>query len=355
MNKQSPSTANDLPPHSKVLVTGAAGYIGSITVRALLRRGHRVVALDSLVSGHRDFVKEVPFYHGEVGDAAFLRQVFAEHPDIAATIHFAAFISVPESVERPTDYFFNNVAQSAILFQTLAELKQQRLIFSSSASLYDSPADGRVDEESPLKPSSPYARGKLTCEHLLEDISAISELRAISLRYFNPIGSDGQTGPYLPESGSLLGRLLHAQNSGEAFTITGTDHPTRDGTGIRDYVHVTDLAEAHVQALERFSLAFEAGQTHSVINLGSGNGVTVREFVAAYQNAARRFEIESGDRLTPLDVQDGPARPGDVTGAFADTTRAGQLLGWRAETPVEDSILSALHWNKAWQARKQQH
>ena len=272
----------------KVLVTGGAGYIGSTTAKALEEAGHVPVILDSLLSGPRAFVRDRIFYEGDIADRALLTRIVDEHPDLDATIHMAARIVVPESVEQPYAYYRDNVAKSLELFDQLVALGKPRVLFSSSASLYATPSDGfEVTEDDALAPGSPYARTKRMMEQVLEDMAAATDLRAIMLRYFNPIGSDPdlESGVYVKEPSHVLGQLvLAARGQKDAFTITGVDLPTRDGTGLRDYVHIWDLARAHVRAVERFDdVIAAAGEPSVVINIGRGDGVTVRELVTAFE------------------------------------------------------------------------
>src|SRR3954468_21841761 len=262
----------------KVLVTGGAGYIGSVTAKALEEAGHTPVILDSLLSGPRAFVRDRIFYEGDIADRALLRRIVDEHPDLDATIHMAARIVVPESVEKPYEYYENNVSRSLELFDQLVALQKPRILFSSSASLYGTVPDFEVTEDSPLDPQSPYARTKRVMEMALTDMAASTPLQAIILRYFNPIGSDPdlESGVYVREPSHVLGQLvMAARGQKDSFTITGTEHPTRDGTGIRDYIHVWDLARAHVRAVERFDEVIAAAEAPSVvINVGTGSGVT---------------------------------------------------------------------------------
>jgi len=322
----------------KVLVTGGAGYIGSITCKALEAAGHTPVVLDNLLTGPRQFVRDRIFYEGDIADRALLRQVMDEHPDVEATIHMAARIVVPESVEKPYEYYRDNVAKSLELFDELSALGKNRVVFSSSASLYALVEGFAVDEESPLDPPSPYARTKHVMEMVLQDLTAATDLRGVILRYFNPIGSDPDlaTGVYAREPSHVLGQLtLAAQGLKDAFTITGVDHPTRDGTGLRDYIHVWDLARAHVAAVERFDeVVAQTGETAPVLNLGTGEGVTVRELVAA-------FEDVFGQQVP---VREAPPRPGDAVGAYAKVDRARDVLGWEAQHELRDGIASALAW-----------
>jgi UDP-glucose 4-epimerase len=232
------------------------------------------------------------------------------------------------------------VAKSLEFFDQLVALGKPRVLFSSSASLYAKVEDFEVTEESPLSPNSPYARTKLMMEMALSDIAVSTELRAIILRYFNPIGSDPdlESGIYAREPSHVLGQLvMAAQGQKDAFTITGTDHPTRDGTGIRDYIHVWDLAQAHVTAVERFDAVLGQVEAPStIINVGTGEGVTVRELVAA-------FEKVFG---TKVPVREAPPRPGDAVGAFANVDKARDVLGWTSSLSIEDAIGSALAWGR---------
>ena len=322
----------------KVLVTGGAGYIGSTTAKALEMAGHTPVILDSLLTGPRAFVRDRIFYEGDVADRDLVRRVFAEHPDLDCTIHMAARIVVPESVAQPQVYYRDNVAKSLELFDELVRLGRTRVVFSSSASVYAAAEDFEVTETSPLAPASPYARTKHMMEQILEDMTRASGLRALILRYFNPIGADPelQSGVHVREPSHVLGQMvMAATGQRDAFMVTGTDYPTVDGTGIRDYVHVWDLARAHVAAVEKLDDALaRTGSTSSVLNVGTGRGVTVRQLLAI-------FEQVFGRRVPTVD---GPPRPGDVPGAFANVDRAKEVLGWRSELSVAEGVASALAW-----------
>ncbi len=324
----------------KVLVTGGAGYIGSTTCKALEAAGHTPVVLDSLLTGPRVFVKDRIFYEGDIADRDLLSRVVEEHPDIESTIHMAARIVVPESVEQPYEYYRDNVAKSLTLFDQLTELGKPRVLFSSSASLYATKEGFEVTEEDPLDPGSPYARTKRVMEMVLTDMAAATDLRAIILRYFNPIGSDPdlESGIYAREPSHVLGQLvMAAQGLKDAFTITGVEHPTRDGTGIRDYIHVWDLAQAHVRAVETFDDVLSAVDARStIINVGTGEGVTVRELVGS-------FERVFGQQVP---VREAPPRPGDAVGAYANVDKAREVLGWTADLTIDDAIASALAWGR---------
>lgn len=324
----------------KVLVTGGAGYIGSTTAKALEAAGHTPVILDSLLTGPRAFVGNRIFYQGDIADRGVLRRIVSEHPDIDATIHMAARIVVPESVQQPYEYYRDNVTKSLELFDELVELDKPRVIFSSSASLYATKDGFEVWESDQLAPLSPYARTKRMMEQVLDDMSRASDLRAIILRYFNPIGSDPDltTGIYVREPSHVLGQLvLAARGLKDSFTITGTDLPTRDGTGIRDYIHVWDLAQAHVRAIEEFDNVLEKeGQPCTYINVGRGDGVTVRELLAAFEGVYGK----------QVPVTEAPPRPGDSVGAFANADKAAELLGWKTELSLDEAIASALAWGE---------
>ncbi|MGH3866109.1 MAG: NAD-dependent epimerase/dehydratase family protein [Pseudonocardiaceae bacterium] len=262
-------------------------------------------------------------------------RILDEHPDIAAVVHCAARIVVPQSLAEPLAYYDNNVVGTVRLVQHLLRHGVHRFLFSSSASIYRPGADLTVDEFSPIAPCSPYARTKAMAEQILTDVAEATELRVLSLRYFNPIGADPQlrTGLQIMEPTHALGRLIIAYSTGGPFTITGTQWPTRDGSGIRDFVHVWDLARAHVSALQRFDTAM-VGETHLAINLGTGNGTTVRELVKAFQDV-------TGSRMTVLE---GPPRPGDVVGCYTRTARAVALLHWRGQKSLADGVRDALAW-----------
>lgn len=322
----------------KVLVTGGAGYIGSTIASALLDTGHTPVLLDSLVTGPAAFTRGRIFYKGDIADQELLQRIFKEHPDIVCTIHCAALIVVPESVAQPYRYYRENVVGSLELFKYLSQLGYPRVVFSSSASIYDAVPGFKVTEESPLKPSSPYARTKYMMEMVLEDLSRATNLRGVALRYFNPIGADPQmrSGIHAKEPSHVLGKLVDtALGKLPEFQITGVDWPTRDGSGIRDYIHVWDLAMAHVKAVELFDgVMGKVGDTYAVINLGTGNGVTVKELVAAFERVYGQT----------INKREAPPRPGDVAGAYANADRALELLGWKAEHSIDEGIESALEW-----------
>jgi UDP-glucose 4-epimerase len=320
----------------KVLITGGAGYIGSTVASACLDVGITPVILDSLVTGRREFARGPQFYEGDIADGAVLDKIFGAHPDIAAVVHCAALIVVPESVADPVRYYQANVSKSLELAAHLLRNGCRRLLFSSTGSFYQPGADGSVDEDSAIAPGSPYSRTKAVCEAMFADIAAGTPLRVVSLRYFNPIGADPQlrTGLQARYPTHALGKLVQAHESGQPFQVTGTDYPTRDGTGIRDYVHVWDLAAAHVAALAAFDEILGAAASLA-INLGTGTGTTVRELVAAFNGVVDR----------PVETVDAPRRPGDVIGAFTRSDRARRLLNWQPRYSIADGITDSLRWS----------
>jgi UDP-glucose 4-epimerase len=316
----------------KVLITGGAGYIGSTVATALEASGHVPVVLDNLHKGRREFTVGRIFYENDIADRAALTRIVDEHPDIACTIHCAARIVVPESVEHPYEYYRDNVAKSLELFDALAGLDKPRVVFSSSASLYATSDSFEVTEESPLDPQSPYARTKLVMEMVLRDMCAATSLRAIILRYFNPIGADPdfRSGIYDKLPSHVLGRLVAAARGEiDAFEITGTEHPTRDGTGIRDYIHVADLAEAHAAAVRRLAGAPETALT---VNAGRGVGVSVREIIRTVGEVVGQPELTGAVEAR---------RPGDVARCVAAADRIRTELGWTARLGVREMVESA--------------
>ena len=318
----------------KVLIAGGAGYIGSTVASACADAGISPVILDSLVTGRREFAAAHPFYAGDIADGALVDRIFAEHPDISAVVHCAALIVVPDSIADPVGYYRANVTRSLEFVTHLLRNGCGRMIFSSSASIYRASSDLTVDEDSAIDPQSPYARSKAVCEAMFADIAAAEPLTVLSLRYFNPIGADPKmrTGLQLRRPTHALGRMIQAQDEGVPFVITGTTWPTRDGTGIRDYIHVWDLAQAHVAALRRFG---QLGSPFSVINLGTGQGTTVRELLDAFNRV-------TGD--APVPAREAPPRPGDVAGAYTRIARAGRLLGWQAQYDITEGIRHSLQW-----------
>lgn len=319
----------------RVLITGGAGYIGATIGSACQDADHDVVVLDDLSVGRREFTEGREFFEGDVGDIALLDKILATGID--AVVHCAAKIIVPESVADPISYYRTNVSKSIDLAETLVRHGVRRVVFSSSASIYAATDDFLVTEQSAFGPQSPYARTKAMMEWVLEDVARTGALQVLPLRYFNPIGADPQlrTGQQVADPTHVLGRIMNADLNGEPFTITGCDWPTPDGSGLRDYIHVWDLALAHVAALENIDKVC-AERPYVPINIGTGKPSTVRDLVQAYQEATGH----------DLDVREGPARPGDVAGVYASADNAAELLDWRAERTLTDGIRDALAWQE---------
>ena len=321
----------------KVLITGGAGYIGSTIASCCADAGITPVILDDFSTGLRAFGQRFACYEGDVADVDLLECVFTEHPDIDAVIHCAAKIVVPESVEQPLVYYDNNVGKAITLLSVMERFGVRRFVLSSTASMYEPGPDYMVDETSAVDPQSPYAASKWLLERVLRDESATGRLGVVALRYFNPIGADPalRTGLQNPHPTHAMGKMISAHAAGEPFTVTGVDWPTRDGSGLRDYIHVWDLARAHVAVLERFdSVVGDSG--YDVINLGTGQGTTVFELAEAFGEATG----------TPLEVRTGPARPGDVVGSASRTDKAQSVLGWSAELSLVDGVRDALAWSE---------
>ncbi|MEJ7584672.1 MAG: UDP-glucose 4-epimerase GalE, partial [Acidimicrobiales bacterium] len=316
-----------------VLVTGGAGYIGSHTTRLLQERGRDVVVLDNLELGHRQAVLDVPLVVGSIDDDELVAHTVAEH-DVDAVIHFAAYKAAGESVEQPARYFANNVGATNALLDTLQRAGVTRAVFSSSCAVYGTPTRLPVDEAHPLGPESPYGESKRMVEQMLAWYDACHDLRSVSLRYFNAAGasSDCRIGEDWSVTLNLVPLVMKAAlGRAPAIQVFGTDYDTPDGTAIRDYVHVEDLADAHVRALEHL----EGGGGTTAINLGTGTGSSVREVI----DTARRV---SGVDIASLDTA---RRPGDPVAVFGDNQRAADVLGWTPERNLIDIVTTAWQWH----------
>ncbi len=318
------------------LITGGAGYIGSHTVHALLDRGDAVVVLDNLSTGVRAQVGEkAAFVQGDVADTALVRETIAGH-GVASVIHFAGSIVVPESVADPLSYYENNVVKSRALIQACVAAGIRNFIFSSTATVYAEDAPQPLAEGAPKAPISPYARSKLMTEWMLEDVSRAHDFRHTVLRYFNVAGADpqGRTGQSTPKATHLIKRAaMVALGRVPHLDIFGTDYPTPDGTGVRDYIHVSDLAAAHLLALD----ALRGGAGTTSYNCGYGRGLSVREVVAGVERVTGR----------PLPVREGPRRPGDPPTLVADPRRIKSELGWVPRHDGLDGIIrSAIAWER---------
>jgi UDP-glucose 4-epimerase len=320
---------------SKVLVTGGAGYIGGHAVLALLDAGRDVVVLDDLSTGFREAVPpSVALHHGNVADAALVKRLLADK-NVGAVMHFAGSISVPESVAEPAKYYRNNTCATLSLATACLEAGVTRFIFSSTASVYGETEICPCAEDAPTAPVSPYAASKLMSERMLTDLeTAHPEFRVARLRYFNVAGADpaGRTGQRNPDAAGLVKLAVEtAIGKRDTLEIFGDDYPTRDGTCERDYIHVSDLAAAHVAALEYL----EAGGAGTTLNLGYGRGYTVLELVAALEKVLGRT----------LNKRRAARRPGDPPRYFSDVTRLNATLDWRpAHDDLDEILRSALKW-----------
>lgn len=320
----------------RVLVTGGAGYIGATISSVLADAGHSPVIIDDLSTGRADFVRDFPFYEADYADESAVGTLLDDHPGIEAVIHCAGLTSVPGSRCEPERYHRVNVAGIPCLLASLRAAGVHRFIFSSSAAVYGD-ARSPVGEDTPLAPRSPYAHTKVEAERILADAAA-EGMRSIALRYFNPIGADPalRTGMVTRAPEHVVGCLMRARRERRPFVLAGDDWPTRDGSALRDYVHVWDLARAHVAAVERFDEVVDAQDPAVVVNLGTGNGTTVRELFEAFRRVA----------APELELAVGPRRPGDTVGAAASCDRARRLLGWQAELGLDAGIADAISWQR---------
>ena len=318
-----------------ILVTGGAGYIGSVVVDQLLERGFRVVVLDDLSAGHRQAVaRGAGFVQGGVGDRELVESLL-ERERIEAIIHLAAFALVPESVAQPQKYVTNNVTAARVLLEAAVRARIRRLVFSSSCAVYGHPTTIPITEDSPLAPVNPYGETKRDFERLLADVGSKQGIGVVSLRYFNASGATERLGEdHDPETHLIPNVLAAALGKRAALEVYGTDYPTGDGTAVRDYVHVADIAAAHLRALD----VELDGNSAVAVNLGTGTGRSVREVV----EAARRVT----GRAVPTIER--PRRPGDPPELVAAVGRAATLLGWRAShSSLEEILRSAWRWHQA--------
>ncbi len=335
-----------LPPDgAKILVTGGAGYIGSHTVIALINRGYCPLIVDNLSNSHRlviDRIAELSGYRPQfeeldIRDAGRLRRLLAD-AGVEAAIHFAGLKAVGESVSEPLRYYDNNVAGTVTLLEVLEEAGCRRVIFSSSATVYGDPEKTPIDESAAIRPTNPYGQTKAMVEQILFDLTASNPAwQSAVLRYFNPVGAhpSGRIGedplgipnnlmPYIAQV--AVGRL-------EQLNVFGNDYPTRDGTGVRDYIHVMDLADGHVAALDRLL----NHQGSFVVNLGTGRGYSVLEMVHAFEQASGR----------PVPYRIADRRSGDIATCFADTRYASDLLGWQTSRDLETMCRDHWHWQSS--------
>lgn len=317
-----------------VLVTGGAGYIGSHAVKVLRARGRDVVVLDNLVAGHRAAVGDAPFVEADVADAAAARQTIRRH-GVTAVMHFAAYLAVGESVADPQRYYSNNVAGTLALLRALRDESVTRLVFSSTAAVYGEPRETPIRESHATDPINAYGETKLAIERALPHYERAYGLRAIRLRYFNAAGADpdGDIGEDHRPEHHAVPRALAAAHGGPRFEVFGDDYPTADGTCLRDYVHVSDLAEAHVLALA----ALESGAGSGVFNVGTGHPHSVRDVLASVERVT--------GRLPACEVS--ARRAGDPAVLVASSTRIRDSLGWHPRFEDLDTIVdTAWRWHR---------
>jgi UDP-glucose 4-epimerase len=318
----------------RVLATGGAGYIGSHMVRLLVESGAEVSVLDDLSTGHADAVRGGHFVRGDVSDAASTAKLLTDRK-IEAVVHFAAASLVAESVADPLKYYARNVGGTVSLLKAMREASVERIVFSSTAAVYGDPQRVPIDEAHPTQPVNPYGSTKLAIERMLAECSAAYGLRAASLRYFNAAGADPQGGlgeRHDPET-HLIPLVLRAAAKNSAVSVFGDDYPTRDGSCVRDYIHVSDLCDAHLRALEWLS----GGGRYDCFNLGNGDGATVLEVIeAARRVTGREIKINKARR-----------RPGDPASLVADATKARRVLGWQPQrADIETIVGDAWRWEQ---------
>lgn len=330
----------------RVLLTGAAGYIGAHTAVELVRQGYEVVLVDNfsksdrtLLNGIKSIIgRELPFFEGDCRDGAFLKKIFEAH-HIDSVIHFAAYKSVKESVLKPLMYYENNLVSMTTLLETMSAHGVHEIIFSSSCTVYGEPDVIPVDEHAPFKKAeSPYGATKQMCERMLEDaVTANQNLRVISLRYFNPIGAHpsallGEMPTEVPDN--LVPYITQtAAGIRKKLTVFGADYDTPDGSCLRDFIHVVDLAQAHVQAVAKIN---SMSSRCEAFNIGTGDGVSVLQLVKKF--------IEVTGVALPYEI--GPRRPGDVVKTYADVRKATQQLGWKAKLGIGEALADAWRWQQ---------
>ncbi|MBR9870083.1 MAG: UDP-glucose 4-epimerase GalE [Gammaproteobacteria bacterium] len=325
----------------KVLVTGGAGYIGSHVVRQLAEAGHDIVVFDNLSTGYRWAVTAGELVVGDLCDEAAIEALFAAH-DFEAVLHFAANIVVPESVSNPLKYYSNNTRNTLNLLKAIERHKTPYMVFSSTAAVYGMPEQTVLTEDMPLAPINPYGASKMMSERMIMDLAAASSLSYVVLRYFNVAGAnpDGLLGQATPEATHLIKVACECvTGQREGMSVFGTDYETRDGTCVRDYIHVEDLAKAHVMALGYMA----GGGDSQVLNCGYGSGFTVNEVIdVVKEESGVDFPVETTGR-----------RPGDPAALMADNARIKQVLGWQPDYDNLNTIVrTALAWEKIWLEKK---
>lgn len=325
----------------KVLVTGGAGYIGSHVVKQLGEAGHDIVVYDNLSTGYEWAVTYGELVVGDLADVEKIDSVFAEH-NFEAVLHFAAHIVVPESVENPLKYYRNNTRNTLNLLGVIEKYKTSYMVFSSTAAVYGMPDEKVLTEDMPLAPINPYGASKMMSEQMIRDLSFATDLKHVILRYFNVAGADltSRLGQATPEATHLIKVACEcASGVRPGMKVFGTDYETRDGTCIRDYIHVDDLAKAHVMALDYMS----KGGDSEILNCGYGSGFTVKEVIDVVKDkSGKDFTVEETER-----------RAGDPDALMADNSRIKATLGWEPDhADLGVIVQSALDWEKKWQAKK---
>lgn len=334
---------------NKILVTGGCGYIGSHAMIELIKQtSFEVISVDNCINSSPDTLcrigqitgRDIKNYQIDLCDKSLVFKVFEENPDIVGVIHFAALKAVGESVEKPAWYYHNNFESMLNVLEACAKYGVKNFIFSSSCSVYGNVSQLPVKEDTPLSPTeSPYAHTKKVGEEIIQNFVRVNDVNAISLRYFNPVGGDmsGLNGENPINKPSNLVPVITQVAVGilPKLTVFGSDYATRDGSCIRDYIHVTDIAEAHIKAME-YLLASKNSGRYDVFNLGSGEGVTVLEVIKAFERVTgRTFSYEIG-----------PRRPGDVEAVYSDSSKALNLLGWKTKFGIDDMMSSAWRWQE---------
>jgi UDP-glucose 4-epimerase len=317
---------------SYILVVGGAGYIGSHTCKSLYEQGVPFIVLDNLSTGHNAFVKWSPLINADLADKSAVEECFKTYP-IHAVMHFSAFANVGESVKNPSKYYQNNVANTLNLLDVMVKYKVKRFIFSSTCATYGIPQTDTLSETHPQHPISPYGRSKLMVEHIAQDYAIAHGLTSIFLRYFNAGGAsiDSEIGERHDPETHLIPLAISAGTTGLPLSVFGNDYPTPDGTCIRDYIHVTDLANAHIKALQHL----EKTNKSDAFNLGTGRGHSVTQVITEIEAKLGR----------PVPITIGPKRVGDPPKLVANTQKATQILGWTPKYTLSDIIQSAINWH----------
>ena len=321
-----------------ILVVGGAGYIGSHMVKRLIADHHQVVVVDNLSTGYRDAVLTESFYEVDIADQINLSKVFSQHK-IDAVFHFASFIQVGESVKDPLKYYRNNVAATLSLLEVMVKFDVKHFVFSSTAAVFGNPQYSPIDEKHPKEPINPYGQSKLMVEKMLEDFDRAYGLKSVSLRYFNAAGADpeGELGErHIPETHLIPLVLQAASGRSESISVFGKDYETLDGTCVRDYIHIVDLADAHVKAIDYLK---KGNASSAVFNLGNGKGFSVKEIIEASQKVTgKKIPVNYVER-----------RAGDPPTLVADATLAQKVLGWKPKyTKIEDIIQHAWAWEEKY-------